>query len=449
METMNKESQQVESFFSEISNEDEILDKELSRLLLTDISSIIDGINKIKAGREAVIDATKANFNVFTILLAAHDEVRLHTRFLTGLLDGGKNATHGCGTLFLRLFLETLDECKVEPVEQKSTTFNILLSSTDDNEFESTFNEYHTDQGNIDIIINFKDALIAIENKIWAGEQKDQLSRYSTFTDNTRKSKKYLFFLTLEGRPSESSGGKPYLRISYRDHIIPWLNRCLEKTYKYQNINSVIGQYKKVVKSLLNNTFEEEDMEKIRELIKKNPAVVKYADEIKQCADAIMKDYEKRFNASLRKLIAGFNTDTYYQNGAVVGYRIDFEENFILENYIVPTLEVASRYSSKSVSYFGLRVIDGRKLSEEFDEKMDHIRKSLHDTYPVDYYTKNNWWPAGTCYVSKCIFTPEWLYEAMSNDKFIEGQASECAENIKNYIGVIKSVYADKARNAQ
>src|ERR1019366_5156742 len=52
--------------------------------------------------------ATHGRFNVFTTLLAAHDEVCLHTRFLHCLLD--PRGCHDCGSLFLDLFCSMLKE---------------------------------------------------------------------------------------------------------------------------------------------------------------------------------------------------------------------------------------------------------------------------------------------------------------------------------------------------
>src|SRR5438046_832839 len=51
---------------------------------------------------------THERFNVFTTLLEAHDEVRLHTRFLHCLLD--PKGCHDCESLFLDLFSATLAE---------------------------------------------------------------------------------------------------------------------------------------------------------------------------------------------------------------------------------------------------------------------------------------------------------------------------------------------------
>ena len=249
--------------------------EELSKLS-REIPNLIRDIEKIKSKRDGIIDATKDKFNVFTILLQAHDEVRLHTRFITAMLDGSKNASHGCGTLFLKLFLEILDnrpptrfpakDVNVEP----NPIFKSLLNN--DKIFKSIHKEYHTgDKGNIDILIKFNDAMLAIENKINAKEQEDQLLCYSEYL-NRHKSENNLFFLTLRGHDAVSNSDKLYWKISYQEHIIPWLDTCLEKTYRYPNINSVISQYKKVVQQLLsNNSFEEEDMKEIKKLIEKNP----------------------------------------------------------------------------------------------------------------------------------------------------------------------------------
>lgn len=415
---------------------------ELSRLS-RDIPNLIRGIEKIKSRREGIIDATKARFNVFTILLQAHDEVRLHTRFITAMLDGSKHASHGCGTLFLRLFLKTIDKINVDGVNVGLIhQFTSLLE--DDKEFESIHKEYHTgDKGNIDILIMLKDAAIAIENKIYAGEQENQLLGYSEYLrDRTNKSSKYLLFLTLEGHNADSSGDKSYFKISYQKHIIPWLDLCLEKTYSYPNINSVILQYKKVVQQLLsNNSFEEEDMKEIKELIEKNPAIVKYLCEISKCVEDVKKEYQGKFIAKLAEKVPGLNPASNWESpsGDMINFCIASSNNFFKDNNLTLLLDIHGAFSNNSQSYIGVAYSqNSQKLSGEAKAIVNNIKNRLFSEQ--NYFEPNKWWPAGGNEIAKDnnILTQEWLFNMLSNPDSINRQATEYADEIKRYIRIIE-----------
>lgn len=96
------------------------------------------------------------NLNLFTMLRSANEEVALHSRFIAFLLD--PEGDHGQGDLFLRLFME---ECGHPDFQMKTKTARVRR-------------EYQ----NIDIYITDGNNHIIIENKIWAGDQKNQIKRY-------------------------------------------------------------------------------------------------------------------------------------------------------------------------------------------------------------------------------------------------------------------------------
>ena len=95
------------------------------------------------------------DFNLFTTLLKASNEVRLHSRFLSFLLN--PNGEHCQGSLFLDLFLE---KCGLAYFLDTSNT--------------SVFAEHKS----IDLYLTDGNNHIIIENKIWAGDQQKQIKRY-------------------------------------------------------------------------------------------------------------------------------------------------------------------------------------------------------------------------------------------------------------------------------
>ena len=197
--------------------------------IIQSLAKIAREIRLKEHAREVQLKATHGRFNVFTTLLDATDEVRLHTRFLAHLLDH-KNR-HDCERLFLDLFLDVVGLPELR--KQECHTVGI---------------EHHTGgRGNIDIYLEFEQAAIVIENKINAGDQEEQLERYAEYA-RSRREICHIFYLTLDGKkPTSFSLGerleeKDVKCISYKHDILSWLELCLHQTYSFVSINQNIQQ---------------------------------------------------------------------------------------------------------------------------------------------------------------------------------------------------------------
>jgi len=253
-------------------------------------------MNDTKVKRQASLKAVKGNFNVFTTLLKEHDEVRLHSRFVTHLLD--PKANHDCGRLFLDLFLDTISE-GVQPHEDENAVEQKSIEKFRSLKLQKCI-RVRKEYGNIDIYIEFENSIIAIENKINAGEQSDQISRYIEFLEATGKSYTMLY-LTLDGKKSDTHEKKEYFRISYREHILKWLEKCLQNTYKFVNINQALQQYNTLIKQLTGQTLEIQDMEEIKSMLEKNPSIIKYQDDLIKAIDEIRNDYNNKLFEMLKQ----------------------------------------------------------------------------------------------------------------------------------------------------
>lgn len=139
--------------------------------------------------------ATAARFNVFHALGVAESELR-HSAFLAYLLD--PSALHDQGYRFLGSFLEFLKPHGIAP----GADGGMLNRARVHTEFDIG------DHGRIDIVVFLGPAqILAIENKVWAGEQKDQVNRYQVWIEKQTQSGavtaigSYVLFLTPDGRP--------------------------------------------------------------------------------------------------------------------------------------------------------------------------------------------------------------------------------------------------------
>ncbi len=186
-------------------------------------------------------------FNVFSALNMCSDEVRLHSRLLATLLN--PKANHGLGNEFLKLFLialglpeDYITHCKEQIVERPIGEVT------------------ETTGGRIDIILEDREHAVIIENKIYAGDQPNQLLRYhnygiKTFGENNFK----LVYLTLyDSDPSASSLGGAhfnFIKLSYAQDIL----KLLEKLVKPQPVKPVhhtIKDYITIIKQLTHQDMD-------------------------------------------------------------------------------------------------------------------------------------------------------------------------------------------------
>ena len=189
-------------------------------------------------------------FNIFQILGVATNEVRLHSAFLAELLN--PCASHGMSTKCLLYFIDNVIRREGVPFEfdaesaKEYVEYNIGYISED-----------YTEGGRIDLMLQDKNRqTIIIENKIYAGDQFCQMFRYNQFAQIDLQPSDYrLLYLTLNGdEPSKDSLNDAvfsYYRISYRDDILPWLERCLSASALKPLVRETIYQYISNLKNIL------------------------------------------------------------------------------------------------------------------------------------------------------------------------------------------------------
>ncbi|MFW6273063.1 MAG: PD-(D/E)XK nuclease family protein, partial [bacterium] len=178
---------------------------------LETINQLLNEVQTISESYDRVAEATGENFNIFSVLKMETNEVATHSRFIAELLN--PKGDHGQNDEFLKLFIKKFSDLEFN-------TSNAKVKP-----------EHTIENGRIDIFLkdNFQNIII-IENKIHAGEQEDQLLRYSQAFPKKLYNRE-IFYLTLYGEQSkvDSSANIEYQIISYDNDIIKWLEECKEK----------------------------------------------------------------------------------------------------------------------------------------------------------------------------------------------------------------------------
>lgn len=211
------------------------------------------------------------NYNLFSILNIERYELK-HSALIANLLD--PEGSHGCGDAFLRAFFE---------IALKGTAYPF-----EDCTLPHSYTEYYTGPivgdtgGRIDILVKSSRYGLIIENKIYAGDQDKQLTRYDNYGKETFGADGYLLaYLTLYGYDAskESTATKSaeevaYLRLSYAEDILRWLEQCVRLADDKPLVRESLNQYIRTIKQLTYQDMNQENIQKIIDLAVDYPEVV-------------------------------------------------------------------------------------------------------------------------------------------------------------------------------
>lgn len=220
---------------------------------MENINRFLKELYILKKKYDDISDAQE-KFNIFSVLHKENDERRLHSRFISALLS--PDGSHKQKKLFLNLFLEKLGQ-NIDCFE------NAEVFPKENNKSEDS---------HIDILIIDKKSKYAviIENKIYAGDSNNlkggQLERYYKHVRDEKKIPQKnisVFYLTLDGHePSQESLGNIKCQcISYGEHILPWLEKCVSIVVSSPFLRESILQYIKLLKKMTNDISVEQRLE--------------------------------------------------------------------------------------------------------------------------------------------------------------------------------------------
>ena len=211
------------------------------------------------------------NYNLFSILSIERYELK-HSALIANLLD--PKGSHGCGDAFLRAFFE---------IALKGTAYPFESSTPPDSCTERDTGPIAGDTGGrIDILVKSSHYGLIIENKIYAGDQDKQLTRYDNYGKKTFGADRYLLvYLTLFGsEASEGSTAKgnakevDYLCLSYAEDILRWLEQCVRLADNKPLVRESLNQYIRTIKQLTYQDMNQENIQKIIDLAVDHPEVV-------------------------------------------------------------------------------------------------------------------------------------------------------------------------------
>ncbi|MDR2581986.1 MAG: PD-(D/E)XK nuclease family protein [Fibromonadaceae bacterium] len=329
------------------------------KIKIENIKTLLNEASLIYKKYEQIAKITGENFNIFQTLGLESAETK-HSKIIAELLN--PKGSHDMGNEFLKLFLEITNE-DFQKFENSSV------------EIEKT-----TIDGRIDIFIAGNQETIAIENKIYAGDQPSQLARYSKHSTK-------LIYLTLYGdKPSDYSTNKDEDTIkklklmSYEKDIINWLERCKEKSVNFSYLRETIAQYINLLKFLTGQTRRKEMSNEIVDIAVKSLDNVKAAFAIAENADEIKRKIVlKHFVPAMEKLAQKHNLklDPYpYDNDCLKRYwKLPLYNDLLQKNCIRICFEFQDGNLGRL--FYGFRIwVEDSKMKEVYKEK-NSLRDSI------------------------------------------------------------------------
>ena len=383
---------------------------------------LLHQIFSIQKKYEGITKITGENYNIFRILKVHSKEVRLHSAILADLLN--PQGTHEQGDVFLRLFIEQFNE------QFKIQDFNPESSEVLSECYLGPMTD--TEGGRIDILgtDNRKKHFI-IENKINAGDQENQLIRYHNFDKNAP-----LFYLTLEGTaPSIQSIGdvllpsKHYTCISYKAHIIEWLEQCKKETVNFPILRETITQYIFLLKHLTNQSTNQKMSKEIADQIVSSKDTLKAYFEAYGSMETVKDAIFDRLERSLKEmadndknLFGELSYNLKRRKPDDTGFRFETEE--LKKMNLSIGFEFQLDDDNTENFYFGYAWINESNANIAFRDRLQTKIKEM-TICPEDDFDFSNSWPA-YCKWNNPDYYCEW-----NNDTYLEIISGEFCRKVE------------------
>lgn len=350
---------------------------------LESCNSLLNQVALIKSKYDNLTEYTGENFNIFWILRQAESEAT-HSNFIANLLN--PKAAHRQKDIFLKLFISEI-ESEFPDMFEKDSLPNSLKCKVFTEKYLGKVNYTEEDGGRIDIFITDGYKHLVIENKIWAKDQHTQLIRYNKAYPHSP-----LLYLTLDGsEPVKTSKGhlknnKHFICISYKKHIVKWLENCIKEMANKPIIRESLNQYLNLVKQLTHQTPNNKMKEEVINLMFKNFEAAKLISE--NYSNAVEK-YSLIQVKKLKEIIEskGINCNIERANRTYDGlfvslfsFKIDTESD---ENKN-GEFDLGVNFELSNNKYFFCVLRKGNKRSDKVNrlKKFDDIRNYLISKIP-------------------------------------------------------------------
>jgi len=236
---------------------------------MSNTSYLLNSVYKTRKNYLKEYSRSGVLFNLFSITNIERKEVNTHSAMIAELLN--PEGSHHQGLLFLNIFFQSIEYIKDKNIDFQSAKVTK----------EKSFNH---GKDRVDIIIEFSNFTLIIENKIDASDQKLQLRRYHDIAKDLNKDF-IIIYLTKYGYEAtkESHDGVEYETISYKENIVNWLELSIKEVALIPQIRETLLQYIYLIKKITGESLTMNESQEIIQDIKNNMS----------SATSILRHYKK------------------------------------------------------------------------------------------------------------------------------------------------------------
>lgn len=285
------------------------------------IEKLLSDVTHIRDKYDEIAKITGENFNIFSVLHLESDEVRLHSRFIGELLN--PQGSHGQNELFLNLFISTIG------LEKQYTTEQLKGAKVIVEENIGGIPDDYSKGGRIDLVIKIPECReeIVIENKIWAGDQQNQLGRYYAEYPNAN----IIYLTPFERSPCDDSLGEKLKQsqtkvicITYQAQIREWIENCIKGTSNFPLLRETLNQYVHLIKKLTNQSRNNKMEQDILNSIIKDEEKIASALFISDNIEKIKQHVCNKFKETLKSTLTKFECIIDIKEGSEGGANMQF-----------------------------------------------------------------------------------------------------------------------------
>jgi hypothetical protein len=365
---------------------------------------------------EALTRVTGEQFNIFRILGIGHYEVCTHSPMLGNLLN--PKGSHGQGDVFLRLFVKFVG---ITNFATDSTSLSLEYPIGKVTEKSG---------GRIDIVMSDGDGnAIFIENKIYAGDQENQLRRY-----RQRDPEAYLFYLTLHGTLPNGYTEQALKEInatciSYEMHIRDWLTACKKEASSLPHVRESISQYLHLIMELTGqSTTNTMNQELIGKIIADDDSLAAYfalTSELENVKAALVARLDIQLDGAAK--IANLRRDGRIENLHLKYSGIYFTTDGLAKH----NLRIGFTFDRGGFQDldFGFVKIDQDKPCDIGERLLTIFQEQFHAFSPT---TPTMWWPAWADF--------EAPYGYWGNEAFQAIESGELAANMERKLIIMSDI---------
>jgi len=356
------------------------------------INHLLENVSKTQKTYEKEYSRSGMKFNLFSITKIERKEVDTHSAILAELLS--PDGSHYQGTIFLKLFFDSIEYLKNIELE-----FKLIL------DFSSAKikKEKSYDEGRIDIIIEFSNFIVIIENKIDAPDQKLQLKRYDNIAKKINKNYKIIYLTKYGTEASEySSDNIDYEIMSYKKDIVKWIEISIKEMSLIPQIREMLVQYMNLIKKITGVSLTMEETKEIVENIQNNMIAAKIiCNNYKKAQTEIVDDFfNKLSNKFINELIKTNELSEKAQKYFLLNKDNKINKRIITnwvekigkkESWEVKQLLLKTKNSNNTLEYFTIMLATDYlhygfiKLEKDSEDKLNFIKDKK--TYQESEYS--------------------------------------------------------------